>query len=171
MKKSIFLLLASWTMLSFTGCSSTGSNLPLMFGQSHTLGISLSSTAANQGVDLSLGYKDQDVAVVPVAVTVGEEQKKNEKSQESQIKEIYSTVRGPGNRDALSVLGQFSVNTSAGSEGTKVGLGKFFATGLAAQKLSDGFCAALGGKCNEDESQPDNKPSTSVTGTGSVDNK
>jgi hypothetical protein len=40
--------------------------------------------------------------------------------------------------DALSVFGQFSVNADQGTN-TTIGLGKFFATGLAARNLAAGF--------------------------------
>ena len=60
--------------------------------------------------------------------------------------QITSTV-GDGqapDQDSLSVLGQFSVNTEAGSQSSKILLGEFFATGLAAQELADGFATQLG---------------------------
>ena len=51
---------------------------------------------------------------------------------------------GEGGSDALSVLGQFEVRSSTRT--ADVGLGKFFATGLAAQKLADGFSDQIAGK-------------------------
>ena len=44
-------------------------------------------------------------------------------------------------KDAFSVLGQFELVTEG--QQAKVGLGKFFATGLAARRLADGFASAL----------------------------
>lgn len=48
-------------------------------------------------------------------------------------------------KDSLSVLGVFSTDTSAQTR--TVGIGKFFATGAAAQRLAEGFslCLAVNG--------------------------
>ena len=112
------------------GCANN-QNMPLLFGQSHTVGITIGGSTTEQGVDFTLGYKDKNFAVVPVTV-------KQANGNSTQIRSQAS----PGHEDALSVLGQFQVNsdTTAGN----VGLGKFFATGNAAKTLADGFKARLG---------------------------
>jgi hypothetical protein len=46
--------------------------------------------------------------------------------------------------DALSVFGQFQVDTTGGQTAS-IGLGKFFATGLAAEQLATGFKYKEGG--------------------------
>ncbi len=109
---------------SLCGCA-TDSNMPLLFGQTHTLGITISSGATSQGGEFTLGYKDADIAVVPVTV-------KQENGSSTLVK---STVEG--SQDAMSVLGQFQVSTATTSN--DVGLGTFFATGIAAQQLATGF--------------------------------
>ena len=121
---SIFALL--------TGCS-TVENMPLIFGQSQTVGISISSSAADQGGEFTLGYKDRDIAIVPVTV----------KQSNGDSTLVKSTVSN--SQDAMSVLGQFEINTGTHANNANVGLGKFFATGVAAQQLATGFKKKLGG--------------------------
>ena len=101
-------------------------NPPLLFGQTQSVGISVSASAPDQGGELTIGYKDRNFAVIPVTVA----QKDGASTQ------IKSTA-GNEHQDALSVLGQFEVSASA-PEGA-ASLGKFFATGNAANKLADGF--------------------------------
>jgi hypothetical protein len=89
---------------------------------------------AEQGADLTIGYKSQDFALVPVTVV----------QPDGAEQQIGSTVRGDSFRDSFSVLGQFEASASRSSAAVKTGLGKFFATGVAAKKLSDGFALKLG---------------------------
>lgn len=134
MKLSFKLFLVLIVVL-ICGCTTTH-NLPLIFGQSHTVGITISGSTTDQGGEFTLGYKDKDIAVVPVTI-------KQENGSSTLVK---STV---GNsQDAMSVLGQFQVTSS--TIRNNVGLGKFFATGLAAQKLADGFKKML--ECNSTKS-------------------
>jgi hypothetical protein len=93
------------------------------------------ASTTTQGAELTLGYRDFDIAIVPVAVTDGA----------GQIALIQGDVRGTGTdrgKDALSVFGHFGATTEAGTT-AKIGLGKFFATGLAAQHLAVGFAEQL----------------------------
>ncbi len=112
-----------------TACT-TIQNPPLLFGQSHSVGIVIGGSAADNGAELTLGYKDRNIAIVPVTV-------KQQNGDSTQIKGTASA----GFQDALSVLGQFEVNAKATQVETS--LGKFFATGLAAKRLADGFAAKL----------------------------
>jgi hypothetical protein len=116
----------------FTSACSTPGNAMLVFGQTQTLGISIGGSATDQGASFTLGYQDKNFAIVPASV----------RQADGSSTQVLSTVgtrrdREGQSEDALSVLGQFSVSTS--SRTADVGLGKFFATGLAAQKLADGF--------------------------------
>lgn len=134
-KFKIFTLLLMGAMA--TGCASTDARLPLIFGQSHTVGISIGASTTDQGGELVLGYKDKNIAIVPVT----------ERKADGDYLQIKSSIidengQGP-DTDALSVLGQFETSGSAGVN-PNFSLGKFFATGLAAQKLADGFAAKLG---------------------------
>ena len=127
MNKFLYFSIILVMFLSVAGCASK-QNLPLVFGQAHTVGISMSSTVSQQGGEFTLGYKDWDFAIVPVTIGQGD-------GTNTQIKAVATEQH----QDALSVLGQFNVET----KGSEVGLGKFFATGMAASKLADGFKAKL----------------------------
>ncbi|HEV7874618.1 MAG TPA: hypothetical protein VGO82_10840, partial [Enterovirga sp.] len=75
-----------------------------------------------------------DIAVVPVTAV-------DASGRLVPIKADVADKDGGVSSNSLSVLGQFEVDAQAA--GPKVGLGKFFATGLAADKLADGFNAKL----------------------------
>jgi hypothetical protein len=119
--------------LLLSACS-YGSNPPLVFGQAHTVGVSIHGSATQQGADLTVGYRDVDIAVVPVTAV-------DASGRLVRIKADVADKDGGVSSNSLSVLGQFEVDAQAA--GPKVGLGKFFATGLAADKLADGFNAKL----------------------------
>lgn len=129
-------LITMFTILS--GCAAYN-NSPLIFGQAHIVGISISGSAPEQKGEFVLGYKDADIAIVPVSV-------RQQNGDSTQLKATATK----DHQDALSVLGQFSVNATSEVKTTSVGLGKFFATGMAAKKLADGFAAKLG--ASEDKS-------------------
>ena len=119
---------------SLSACAPNENTL-LMFGQAQTLGISISGSTTQQSVELTLGYRDIDIALVPT--TAG--------SNSRDIRKLQADAAGPKgavSHDALSVLGQFDANAKSGS--SEVGLGKFFATGLAAKRLADGFAHKMG---------------------------
>ena len=137
MKYSTFVVLSG---LVLSGCATT-ENMPLVFGQSQTVGITIGGSATDQGAEFTLGYKDKNFAVVPVTV-------KQKDGNSTQVRAQASA----GFEDALSVLGQFEVTSSTNSN--NVGLGKFFATGNAAKTLADGFSSKLSGKdIKQDSSQ------------------
>ena len=115
------------------GCATRG-DVPLIFGTSNTVGISMGGTAAEQGADITIGYKSQDFALVPVTIV----------QPDGTEQQIGSAIRGDSFRDSFSVLGQFETSASRSSTTVTTGLGKFFATGVAAKKLSDGFAKKLG---------------------------
>ena len=123
------ILTTTIAALALTGCAGSGANMPLIFGQTQTVGLAMGGSTSDQGVDLTLGYKDRNFAIVPVTV-----------KQSSGSTQITSTATA-GHQDALSVLGQFEVKADA--KAGNVGLGKFFATGLAAKVLADGFAEKL----------------------------
>jgi hypothetical protein len=112
--------------VGLAGCYQSN-NPPLFFAQAHTLGVGVHTSTTQQSADLTLGYKDFDVAIVPVSATDGS----------GRVVPLTGTAGGEDSRDALSVLGQF--NASAATATPAVNLGTFFATGLAADKLADGF--------------------------------
>lgn len=123
-------------------------NMPLVFGESITVGIGIGATAADQGADFTLGFKSRDVAVIPVVAYDSAGNPVRLQATVSDVTPAQGAAAQGGatiNRDSFSVLGQFG-STTDGS-GRRVGLGKFFATGAAAQQLSAGFA-----KCLETES-------------------
>lgn len=144
--------------VSLAGCSSMPTNMPLIFGETVTVGISIGASTADQGADLTVGFKSKDIAIVPVTT----------KSDGSEALTATVTSTGPSEKavigpdgkmeltkpektsqsvDAFSVLGQFSSTTDAGAR--QVGLGKFFATGNAAVQLAGGFKECLkNGSCS-----------------------
>ena len=128
--KRIKILLTCLAFFIIYRCSSIP-NPPLLFGQQQTLGLSIAGSPTDQSAELTLGYKDRNFAIIPVTV-------KQAGGDSTQV----SAKAGDNFEDALSVLGQFEVNAKAANTG--VSLGKFFATGVAAQKLSDGFASKLG---------------------------
>lgn len=126
--------ISSLALPILTGCAETiPKNMPLVFAETISVGINVGASTTEQGGDFSLGFKSKDVAVVPV-VTLDKDGKPV--PIESKSAEGQKTMN-----DAYSVLGQFSSDTSAA--GRNVGLGKFFATGQAAVRLSDGFSNCL----------------------------
>jgi len=127
----IYSIVALLVILS--GCASN-QNLPLIFGQSQTVGISIGGNASDQGADFVLGYKDKNIAIVPIAVQVSE-------GSYAQV----GSMSGENFDDSFSVIGQFEVKSGT-SRGGDVGLGKFFATGAAAKALADGFSSKLSGE-------------------------
>ncbi len=126
---------------ALAGCGNSDA-VHLVFGQQQTVGLEISASAPEQGGGLSLGYRDRNIAVVPVAVKEG-----------SQYKAVGGTNNGGGDgdeNDAYSTIGQFELQAEANGTTASVGLGKFFATGLAAQRLADGFREDLSNQTNNE---------------------
>jgi len=148
-------------LIALSGCA-TSTDLPLIFGQSHTVGLTIGASTADQGAELTLGYKDRNIAIIPVVA----------RDKENSVKEIRAKIpQWEGEHgvweDSLSVFGQFELHTgtttetgSTGAPRPTVGLGKFFATGQAATTLAKGFAAKLGARDSEGETvqQPAGKP-------------
>lgn len=111
------------------GCAAT--NPPLMFGDSTTFGLRLGNDTATAGGSVSLGYKAQSVAVVPVSMLGADG-----------IPRLLNGHGDDGLHDALSVFASFK-STAADKEGDKstqtIRLGQVFSTGLAAQALTLGY--------------------------------
>ena len=128
---------AAISTLIVSSCSQLP-NSPLIFGQTHTVGITIAGSPVEQGGEFTLGYRDRDLAIIPVTVTQGD----------GTVTQLDANVFGDErsetaqpDKDAFAVLGQFELN--AEGQQANVGLGKFFATGLAARRLADGFADAM----------------------------
>jgi hypothetical protein len=140
MKDFVLVLAAVSGSLILGGCADQ-QYMPLVFGQSDTLGISISGSTTEQGAELTLGYKGRNIAIIPVIV----------KQADGTLINVFATRKGAENgdfADVLSVFGQFEAAASGGTAtGTQpavqASLGKFFATGLAALNISDGFAKKL----------------------------
>ena len=116
-------------VMAVAGCGAAD-NPPLVFTETNNIGITVASSPAAQGGELTLGYRSLDLAVVPVTVTQAD-------GSATSLAVNIRDAEGVEANDTFSVLGQFEANAQAPE--AAVGLGRFFATGLAAQKLADGF--------------------------------
>lgn len=127
-------------VLVVAGCGNVDST-HLIFGQQQTVGLQISATAPEQGASLTLGFSDRNIAIIPVAVK-GRDPDAPEGDRYQRLGSTNNLTADSDINDAYSTIGQFEMNT--GKNGTaSVGLGKFFATGLAAQFLAEGFKAKL----------------------------
>lgn len=134
----------TWSYLSVVlgaavvaGCGSVP-NPPLIFGQTQTLGVTVAGSPASQGGEFTVGFRDWNFALVPVTVTQGD----------GTVTSLTASANPDGNsqfEDAFSTLGQFEADAEGGPGTAKVRLGKFFATGLAAKVLADGFADQMRG--------------------------
>ncbi len=172
---------------ALSGCASN-QPLPLLFGQTQTVGLTINGSVPEQGGELSLAYRDRNIAVIPIqspagaqfdardgcsdqdlaettgkaATTVEQKPATDTKNQSTtnanQKTATNANLRANCTRDTFSVFGQFELNGEAQPAG--VGLGKFFATGFAARKLADGFAERLK-NANVGNSQPKSADTTS----------
>jgi hypothetical protein len=131
--RNIFLP-AGAIILALAGCTSTEEQLPLVFARTQTLGVSVAGSVPEQGGNITLGFSDRNLAVVPTTTRAGES-----------IRSIARDTTNPEAQfdDALSVLGQFEVSSEASAP--RVGLGTFFSTGMASRTLAAGFRDRLKG--------------------------
>ena len=127
-------LLAAVVSATVAGCQSSAEN-PVIFGQKTTLGVSIGQSADTQTPELTVGYKDANVAYLP---TVARDANGN-------VTKLGGQISGNGGEfgETYSVLGQFESASGTETGNPSVGLGKFFATGNAALKLAAGFACAL----------------------------
>ena len=142
---------------------------PLIFGQGITVGISVGASATNTATpELVVGLKRANIAIVPTVIPkdvplpndpfseVVEDEQENITTTKSGQKTASRNIRSfgenktdeegkpvSGREDALSTFGSFSNTTSPNC----VTLGVFFATGVAAQNISDGFKDKAGTVC------------------------
>ncbi|MEM7060644.1 MAG: hypothetical protein AAF557_23940 [Pseudomonadota bacterium] len=143
MYKSVFSGLIG---VCLAGCSS-GDSSPLIFGQGATFGLSV-GTAPESGntPQVTLGFKIADIAIVPTVIPKDIDVGEHGSRRIAAFSEQPNGDR-KGKEDALSTFGSFSGDTAVGADGkTEVKLGVFFATGVAAQTLSEGFRCALATK-------------------------
>ncbi|GEM_PF-6084253 len=126
------------TALLLAACEEHAGN-PVVFGQTQALGITLGQSPTTQAPEFVFGFKDANIAILPTVAV----------SPTNEMIELGGTAKFPGQEfnETYSVLGQFNNETPTQIGEGKVVLGKFFATGIAAQKLSAGFaCSVSDGK-------------------------
>jgi len=178
--------LCAFSLFALSACA----NQPLLFTSANSLGVSVSvSGASTNPIDVSLGYKDVDATLVPVAsfdkggtpyairgcYGFGSDNQpapqcanndfkptpnlKSTSALSTSADAIGSAMLTPVSSqaivgglgvtqlqkqqetmsDALSVFSSFDTKTNAESKiGAEIGLGKVFATGIAAQQLTEG---------------------------------
>lgn len=131
-----------------------GQSQYLIFVQTESVGITVSGGTTNLNPQFSIGYNDVDAAIIPVAVASslsGSAGLSGSQSLSGQqpiggYMPIFATRGLSGQKsDTLSVFGQFEVNASESisSASPSAKLGKFFATGIAAEYLAQGFKNSL----------------------------
>ena len=137
------IILAAASLLA--GCVGQSSS-PLIFGQGVTAGISVGTSAANGATpEIVVGLKQADIAIVPtvipndVQLPEGQESRNIRSHCEEKPGGGKDELPLQGKEDALSTFGSFSNTTQANC----VSLGVFFATGVAAQNISEGFKESL----------------------------
>lgn len=101
------------------------SNPPLLFADSTTVGLKLGADTAALGGAVSLGVKNQSLAVVPVSVV-------------DETAQAFRMIGQSGaGSDALSVFAVFKAD--AENKDSPVKIGQVFSTGAAAQLITQGF--------------------------------
>lgn len=157
-------LIALIPVLGLCACASSGT--PLIFGSATTFGVSVNATPDIQGFDFTLGYKDKNLAIVPVAVTTN-----------GSIEEITAWSKTCSDkRDALSVFGQFTSKgdwtilggnstdaNAAKSQKGHVKLDRFFATGIAASHLANGYRKGMADTAQSNNDECDKKETAHAT--------
>ena len=130
MTNVLWLAVAGSAAMSLAGCA--GSTLPVIFADKTSVGIDISGS--EQGVDLSLGFKTRSLSVVPVAVM-----RKDKDGNVVEVVKMGGEDKDAKNdviKDSFSTFGNFTVDTGVRGPAAEIGLGRFFATGVAAQKIA-----------------------------------
>lgn len=131
------LMICCIAALPLAACSTTEQGSPLIFARTQTYGMTIAGSVPDQGAQLTLGYGDRNLAIVPTTQSNGEQ--------------IRGTGQNSDFQDSLSVLGQFEASGRASD--VSASLGTFFSTGNAARVLAQGFSCERGpnqGDCNPD---------------------
>jgi hypothetical protein len=133
MSKNIKLVTSLSLTALLAGC---GSTLPLTFADKTSVGVDIS--ASEQGAELAVGFKTKSLALVPIAVRT--------KDSSGHYTKVNTLQAEDGTKkDAYSTFGNFTLDSQgeAGTASVSVGLGRFFATGVAAQKISEEIGKAM----------------------------
>lgn len=120
------LLICCIAALPLAACTTADQPMPLVYARTQTVGISVAGSVPDQGANVTIGFADRNLAVVPTTSPNGDP--------------IRATATN-GFNDALSVLGQFEA--TAEGTGVSAGLGTFFSTGMASSHLAAGFSCKM----------------------------
>lgn len=142
MKKTIKHAVLGCAALIASGCTNEKvlESKPLLFGQAITFGLSGGTAPQNGNTpEFVVGYKQLNVAVVPTVLgPIDLDKTQLTPDQMKGLKIRGQTRKNDGKdgiQDALSTFGSFDASGESGS----VELGTFFATGVAASRLAEGF--------------------------------
>jgi hypothetical protein len=131
-KRLVSVILGTGIGAALAGCATGNGEVPLIFGSSNVYGVSIGGSVADTGGEFVVGYKGLDLALVPVSAVQGG------------TETFVGANAGSGHLDSYSVIGQFSAQAGRRADGANAGLGKFFATGWAAQNIANGFARKMG---------------------------
>lgn len=121
--KILPLMLSAAAIAALGGCQTNSS--VLVFGTSDTLGLTIAGGANEGGGEVTLGFKERNIAFSPV-------------TNKSNTLLGANDVGKTGASDTYAVLGSFALNTQA----QNITLGRFFSTGFAARDLARGFACS-----------------------------
>lgn len=157
MSQMNFLLTLIAVPAIVSGCATQDAS-PLFFGQGLTVGITAGAAPVNNTPEITVGVKMADVAIVPTVVPIEHKdvQSGDRKILANQGVKLKPSQNGVAaqfdeidGQDALSTFGSFSSETKVNN----VTLGVFFATGIAAANLSQGFQCSVGSSHKDCTSQ------------------
>jgi hypothetical protein len=170
--KQILLAMSCVAAAAITGCQSIPQAGLVYVSKVHVgLAASVAPASSTEPFTVHIGFGSSDIAYVPLAVAgsaSGPEGKNSIEKIWSSHDELSSpecravrktqdknTIVSSGDcetrRDAMSVYGQFDGKTTADVNGKKFDLsaGRVFATGVAAQQITEGNANAVAARCVE----------------------
>lgn len=133
------------------GATACGSSDPrLLYVQADKIGINTEAGTGAQGGTIDLGYRGFNATRVPVTT----------RDANGNVRQIRGTFQDGGGHyaDAHSVFGRFQASAGGGQG---IGLNKFFATGISARQLANGYQNKLRGR-----KSPENGGGSGTSGTG-----
>lgn len=138
--------------LALGGCAIPAHSNALVFATNTTIALDVSAAPSTGTPNITLGYKRQEFALVPLVANQGSSREGDRQSfacekSDSDNSTCVLMGREGQNKDAYSVLasleGGVSTTTGTGSTELKSTIGQYFATGLAARALAEKGGAAL----------------------------
>lgn len=124
--------------LGLAGCGTPEHSNMLMFGTNTSFGVDIAASPTTATPAIKIGYDRQEIALIPLlANKTGEKRQPADCGTTKPPGDCAFVGDGPEGHDAYSVLGTFSGSGGAsGTDGAKVQIAQYFATGLAARILA-----------------------------------